>query len=198
MQINKELFEDISKESGIDAGAIYAIVTTESNGAFTWKGGQIPILYERHWLYRFYKKEHGEEAADKMAKRYPKLINKRSGGYGKFSKQYRKLAKSIILFGAEMAHLSTSFGAFQIMGFNYEVCGYSSAVAMSYAYHNDPHREQIIGFIEFCKNYKDGELLKAIEAKNWDRVAYYYNGSAYKKNRYGAKLRGAYAGYYIA
>ena len=197
MNINKELVEQISQETGMDAGAIYAIVTTESNGAFTWKDGKIPILYERHILYKLYKKEHGSDAADKMAEKYPTLINKKSGGYGKFSEQYSKLAAAIILFGREIAHLSTSFGAFQIMGFNYEDCGYSSAVEMADAYHLDPQREQIKGFVEFCKNYKDGELLYAIEAQDWDRVAYYYNGAAYKKNRYAAKLRGAYGGYYV-
>ena len=194
--IDKKLFEAISKISGMDAGAIYAIVATESNGSFSWEDGKIPILYERHWIYRFYKREHGKKESLKMVKLFPHLINNKSGGYGKFSEQYNKLASSIKIFGTEIAHASTSFGAFQIMGFNYEVCGYSSAVDMADSYHDEPMQNQIMGFIEFCKNYKNGKLLKAIKKKNWDKVAYIYNGKAYKKNRYAAKLRIAYARYY--
>ena len=45
MKINKELFEAVSNESGLDAGSIYAIVTyRKSNGHFRWKDGKIPIL----------------------------------------------------------------------------------------------------------------------------------------------------------
>jgi hypothetical protein len=194
--IDKELFEKISRVSGMEAGAIYAIVVTESNGSFSWKNGKIPILYERHWAYRFYRKKHGKYAAAQMVKLYPHLINNQSGGYGKFSEQYGKLAQAIKLLGEEIAHLSTSFGAFQIMGFNHKYCGYSSAVDMADSYHDEPKSNQILGFVEFCKNYKNGKLLRAIENRDWDRVACLYNGKNYKKNRYAAKLRTAYAEYY--
>jgi hypothetical protein len=36
-------------------------------------------------------------------------------------------------------------------------------------------------------------LLAALKTKNWDRVAYYYNGSNYRVNKYDEKLATAYA-----
>jgi len=196
MKIDKELFEAVSNDSGLDAGSIYAIVRTESNGHFRWRGGKIPILFERHWAYRLYKKKHGVRKADRLARKYPKIINPRAGGYGKFSAQYGKLSKAIKLLGKEIAHQSTSFGAFQIMGFNHKVCGFDSAVEMSDAYHADPQIEQIKGFIEFVKNYRNGKLLKAVKARNWSKVALIYNGKAYRKNSYHTKLEIAYRMYW--
>jgi len=196
------IYEEIGYELGIEPALVYAIARTESSGHFEIGDGKIPILYERHWAYRFIKKHFEWRLARDLYRLHPDIINPKWGGYGKISQQYARLAKAINILkhydsnlGIEIPHLSTSFGAFQIMGFNYKICGYNSAKEMSDAYHRDPQKEQIKGFIEFIKRYKKGKVLRELKAKNWQKAALYYNGSGYKRNSYDRKLAIAYEAY---
>ena len=205
MNALKNILLGISKELDVDPDVLWAIVSIESTGAFEIGGGKIPILLERHKVYKFYKEKHGRDRARILYKEHPDICNPNSGGYGRYRDQYKRLAKAIRFAGGEIAHLSTSFGAFQIMGFNYVDCGFDSASEMSDAFHANPEKEQIKGFLTFCKNYRKGELLQAMKEKNFHRVAYLYNGSGYKKNKYAQRMytaagewRRTYEGYEMA
>lgn len=189
--LNK-IISNISSQTGIEEGIIYALIQVESSGRFSLKDGKIPILYERHWAYKLYKRKYGIKHALEMYHLYPDIINFKAGGYTTNNGEYKKLAKAIRKLEKEIAHESTSFGAFQIMGFNYKVCGYSSASEMSDKYHANPVEEQIKGFINFCINYKKGKLLKALKDKNFKSIARIYNGKKYKKYKYDKRLRLAY------
>ena len=188
------IYDDIAKSLNVEPGSIYAIVSVESNNQFTRSDGTIPILFERHWVYKLIKKSKGYLYARKMYKLYPYLCSPKRGGYGKFSEQYIKLNKASELLGEEIAHQATSFGAFQIMGFNYKVCGYDSAKEMRDAYESIP-LEQVKGFMNFISDYRKGKILVALRDKNWQKVARLYNGSAYKENRYDSRLATAYLSY---
>ncbi|MEL6568173.1 MAG: N-acetylmuramidase domain-containing protein [Pseudomonadota bacterium] len=85
------------------------------------------------------------------------------------------------------AILSHSFGAFQIMGFNHEVCGYSSPESFLEAMMTP--EGQVRAFVRFVKAH--GALLAAIVARDAATVARHYNGPAYRQNRYDEKWLGA-------
>lgn len=189
--INRKTYESIARELGVEAGAIFALITVESKGKFEIGNGKIPILFEKHWFYKLIKKKYGKKRAKLEMKINPNICNRKSGGYGKESAQYSRLARAIKI-NNEIAHQSTSFGAFQIMGLNFKLCGYKSAVEMSDAYHESPRVEQIHGFINFVKDFHDGKLLLALRAKKWGEVARRYNGKGYRKNRYAKKLKRSY------
>lgn len=188
--IKKATIEAIAKELRVSAGAVYAIVTTESSGTFSWGDGKIPILFERHQCYKYAKKKFGLVKARALAKQYPDICNPKRGGYGPSNNQYNRLVKAIRVIDEEVAHLATSFGAFQIMGFNHQLAGFPTAKAMSDAFHGSKDA-QIQGFMSFIKNYKRGKVLDALRRKDWASAAYHYNGSAYKENRYDAKMKTA-------
>ena len=200
----REIIKEIAKELDLDPALIWAVMRVESNGHFSLKDGKIPILLERHWVYKFVKKRLGWRKARYFYKKYPDICNPKAGGYNKPSWykdtqnnwQYEKLAKCIIKIDREIAHLSTSFGAFQIMGFNYALCGYESATKMANKFHQDPQKEQIKAFINFIKNYKHGKAYFALKNYRFDLFAKYYNGLGYKKNNYDNKLVVAYASWY--
>lgn len=192
MKIDKYIIENIAKELNIEPCAVYAIVNTESNGNFLKKDGGVPILYERHWVYHYVKKNRGFFYARDMAKIHPNLCHPKAldpKEYGTFNDQYLRLSAAMSLFGRETAYLSISMGAFQIMGFNHKLCGYKSAFEMYQAYNTYPVDEQVKGFMNFIKSYKDGKVLEALKVKDWDKVAHLYNGRNYKKNNYHNKLR---------
>ncbi|MDP2091311.1 MAG: N-acetylmuramidase domain-containing protein [Candidatus Gracilibacteria bacterium] len=78
--------------------------------------------------------------------------------------------------------LSTSFGGFQIMGFNYKVCGYESVSAFVEAMKNP--QNQFNAFANFVK--ANSKLHNAMKGDNPDfqKIAYYYNGPNYAQNNY--------------
>ena len=189
--ISRDVILSIAKELDVPAGGVYGFVITESNGAFSWGGGKIPILFERHVCYREVKRKFGYFKARQLFKAYPDICNPKSGGYGPSATQYNRLAKAISRIDKEIAHLSASFGAFQIMGFNHRLAGYSSAVLMSDAFHADPENNQVRGFVEFLKNYKRGGVIAALRCRDWVAAAKAYNGKRYYINSYDKKIKTA-------
>lgn len=185
----------IAKETGIQAARIWAVVMNESKGKFSWGDGKIPILLERHIIYRLVKERQGKEEADRIAAKYPDICNATPGGYGKYNEQYKRLAKAIRVVGEDIAHNGTSFGGMQIMGFNHSDTGYDTAKEMSDAFHESVDN-QIRGFITFLQNYRNGVCFKSLKSGDWERFAYYYNGKYHAKNRYVPKLMQEEAEYY--
>ena len=193
--LNKNNIIALASKLNIEPALIYAIIKTESNGVYRTKQG-IRVLFERHICYRLVKEKHGEAYAKEQHKKYPHLCNPRAGGYGKYSKQYKKLNRAIELFGSNIAYNSASYGAFQIMGFNHKLCGYESAFEMfSHFHYLDSEKNQFLAFGKFVENYQNGKLLQALKDKNWHEVARRYNGRNYKKNRYAEKLEFFYTKY---
>ncbi|MBU5638522.1 N-acetylmuramidase family protein [Geomonas sp. Red69] len=85
---------------------------------------------------------------------------------------------------------SCSWGMFQIMGFNYRSCGFSRVVDFVKAMKSG-ERQQLLAFIEFCK--ARGELIAAIAAKNFKKMALIYNGEDY--GNYDTLIQNAYRQY---
>lgn len=84
---------------------------------------------------------------------------------------------------------ATSWGLFQIMGFNYKDCGCKSPTLFMEAMCRDEEtqKELFIKFIESNPN-----LVKALTNKDWELFAKLYNGPSYKQNSYDKKLEIAY------
>ena len=108
-------FNQAAKQLGVEVNAIKAVYQVETKGNAFRPNGDPKVLFERHWFYKKTKKQC--EPSD--------ICNKDSGGYGKYSAQLGKLQKATKI-NKKAAYLSTSFGGFQIMGFNYKLAGYSN------------------------------------------------------------------------
>ncbi|MDJ0922239.1 MAG: N-acetylmuramidase domain-containing protein [Henriciella sp.] len=76
-----------------------------------------------------------------------------------------------------------SFGAFQIMGFNYDRCGFDSPEAFYKAMMTvDGQVNAVIRFIQ-----SSPRLHEALRQKDGHGVGRHYNGPAYRKNHYDTK-----------
>jgi hypothetical protein len=82
-------------------------------------------------------------------------------------------------FGApateEMVYVAASYGAGQVMGFNKKLLGFSSAKEM-YEEFSKSEAAQLGGMFNFFKNAVRGKLLSALKAKDFEKIAHYYNG----------------------
>ena len=109
--------------------------------------------------------------------------------HGDQQAEYIALALAETLADKETASLCASFGGPQIMGFNHDVIGYVSALAMRQAFARS-ERWQVCGFFDFCaaKN-----IIEALKAADWTAFATIYNGPG-NATGYATRIAGAHAG----
>lgn len=176
----------VAQQLDVPVASVMAVNEVESCGEGFLADGRPTILYERHQMYRLLEESGRDVAA--LAGTYPELINPKRGGYkGGTAEWYRlTLARQI---DAALADQATSWGAFQIMGFNYAACGFDSIETFIEAMAAD-ECQQLHAFAEFVR--ADPALLKALRARKWPDFARLYNGPAYKDNLYDVKLARAY------
>lgn len=170
---------------------VETVAEVESAGNAYYSDGFPVILFERHKFHRFTK--------GKFAKDHPRISNATGGGYsppkGPESLAVRnerwQRAKFTEAFELDpvAAMKSCSWGKFQLMGFNYEICGFDSVGAFVDAMKESEGR-QLDAFVEFVIHSGLGDELRG---HDWKGFARGYNGAGYKQNNYDTKLENAYA-----
>lgn len=166
----------------------FAQVESGPNGAFL-DSGEPVILFERHKFHKFTNGRYGGEIVkdDDIPLNVSMISSPKAGGYGPVSIQHKKLQRAIEL-DRDAALKSCSWGLFQLMGFNYALCGFTSlqefvnAMYESVDYH-------LKGFVSFILSNK--HLRQALIDEDCEEAAKLYNGRDYAKNRYDVKLREA-------
>lgn len=146
--------------------------------------GRPIILFERHKFYLYLSKIKGEAFAKTLLSTNSDICNPERGGYKGYEEEWTRLARAMS-FCNEAAILSTSFGLFQIMGFNYKVAGYPTVDL----FYNDmcfTEKNHLKAFINFIIN--NPGLSTAVKQRNHKRIALLYNGAAADQNDYANKL----------
>lgn len=192
--ITEQLYEEASKELGIEKAVMQAIARQESHKSSFWQKGQATILYERHKMWKYLREDLGKkiEELDSLNKLYPNLVNKKQGGYGTYSEQYSKLSKAKII-DYNCAIKACSWGKFQVLGANFE-----GVFANPKELENAVNICEIQQFILF-KGYlkKTSGMIKALKNKEWRTIAKLYNGSAWEtiNPKYAENIKKYYEGY---
>lgn len=171
--------------------SLKAVVAVESSGNGFLPTGEAKKLVEGHRAWKTCLKR-GLNPAEIAARGYEDVLYPRwtkehyIGGVGEESRLLR-LTEAV---GEEIALMSTSFGLGQVLGENYAACGYDSvqdyAAAMEESH--DKQLEAMLGFI------KSNNLWRHLEGDtpNFAAFARGYNGPAYAKNQYDAKMHRAF------
>lgn len=177
---------DAAVELMVEPAAIDAIMRAES-GSFGWfKDGRMKILPEPHVFYAELPTTMKRLALGRglvVGTTYSET--KRSGHYRKMSgpnPRYNLLAKWIA-FHEETAYRAISMGRFQIMGFNYKVCGYDSAKEMFNSF-CESEVNQLNAFVKFLRNKG---VVSAIRTLDFRAVENLYNGGG-QKGAYARKM----------
>ena len=181
---------------GVELAVVYAVNEVESSGAGFLANGKPKILFERHVMHqRLTMQRHESDdaaalkrRADELAARYPHLVNPRPGGYAGGAAEHQRLAQARML-DPLCADESTSWGAFQIMGYHATRLGYASVADFVSRMARDED-EQFEAFVRFIE--ADSALHKSLKGKKWAQFAKAYNGPAYARNLYDVKLERAY------
>lgn len=188
-------FERAALALDVPVAAIRAFAEVESRGSGFLLDDRPVILFERH-VFRRQLVAHGATLATvaNLERRRPDLCNDKPGGYGASVKEWKRLADAVLIHRAAALE-SASYGAFQVMGFNWKRCGYASVQALVNAMYRGS-ADHLDSFVRFIR--ADPKLHKALKARDWATCASRYNGPSYdaapgRANDYDTRLADAFA-----
>jgi hypothetical protein len=166
---------------GVGEDEVHAVLDVESAGTGFDTVGRPKMLYEPHVFFRLALRANKLDmltVARRQDLAYPRW------GMEKYPKDsYPRLAAAMALDG-DIALRSASWGLGQLMGFNYAMAGYGSALDMVTAFMAD-EENQLDAMIRFIvASGLDDELRR----HDWDGFARGYNGPGFAKNGYNKKL----------
>lgn len=189
-KLTNEMIKDLANRLGIEPALLKAVQIVEAAGRDGFlSDGRPQILFEGHIMYKEFHKKFPDRDLDYLCKRfsmvfYPKWDkSKYFGGLGEYKRL--KLAKEI---DEECALKATSWGMFQIMGFNHNLCGCKDVFDFVHKM-SESHEKQLELMYYFMNN---SGCLKELKEKDWAGFAKKYNGPGYAQNAYDQKLRNAY------
>lgn len=177
-----------AKQLGVDLASVRAVTSVEAKEFGFFKNGFPVILFERHKFYTNLTTLAGAAQAAKWSAMRGDICNPVAGGYLGKEAEIRRLDAAIAI-NEPAALLSASWGLFQLMGFNYKLCGYASVQAFVKAM-KESEDNQLSAFVNFIKAQPG--LLNALKAKDWATFARLYNGKNYAINQYDTRLAAAY------
>ncbi|WP_036251897.1 N-acetylmuramidase family protein [Methylobacter sp. BBA5.1] len=177
-------FDKAAKKLGCEEACIRAVTDVESKGGGFFSSGKPKILFEAHIF--------SKKTFHAFDKRYPDISSSKwnKALYLGGEAEYSRLEKAMTI-NRQAALESTSWGLFQIMGFNYSASGFSSIEDYTQAMF-ESEGKQLLAFVNFIS--KVG-LTKYLKSKDWKSFARAYNGPKYQENKYDTKLEIAYKKY---
>ncbi len=176
-------YDGVAANLGCEVAVIRAFFTVETGGASGFEpDGKPTILYEPHIFSR--RTNHAFDASNPTVS-YPRWDRTK---YPK--NQAGRWAQMRVAYGldAENALCSASWGAFQVMGFHFQRCGFATAHDFV-ADMSRSQARQLAAFERFVAS--DAVLKQACRDKNWDKMAERYNGSG-QVEIYAPRLKRAY------
>ena len=174
-----------------NVAAIKTVAEVESKGDGFLSDGRLKVLFEGHHFYKYTKgafgTSHPSLCYPKWTREfYSKGATRDIQGAGELQR-----LESAMALNRPAALLSASYGKFQVMGFNFAICGFVTVEDFFEAMKKN-EGEHLNAFCNYIKgNCLDDELRN----QQWDKFACRYNGPEYKKNRYDASLAAAYSKY---
>ena len=158
----------------LDPYFAYAVAMAESNGKGYRNNGFPVIRFEKHVFIKYLKKN---KAAQQLIR---KAENIRGSGWDAY--------QAALKIDSTYAKLATSFGMFQIMGFNHSVVGYETVDEFVAAMEESVENQ----IVAFCIFVMANHLQNSIKNKKFADFAIKYNGPNYLMNSYDSKLEDAY------
>ncbi len=187
--LTTEDFEAAAAELGCDVPAIQAVAEVESPRGGFLPDGRPTVLFERHKFYQFTQAEFADS--------HPDLCNPEPGGYARGRNQIErsinewKRAEQAFQLNEGAAMMAMSWGRFQIMGFNFRLCGCDN-IKEFVAAMSESEQQQLQLFINFLQSANLDDELRDHE---WRAFARGYNGPSYARNNYHVKIARAYKKY---
>lgn len=166
-----------------EVAAIKAVCHVEApRGGFN-PDDSVVTLFEGHKFYKYTKGAYAAEAPDLCFPTWTRIH------YGKTWQAERARILRAMQYNMHAAFMSASWGKFQIMGFNFAMCGFSDVNSFVEAMETG-EPAQLDAFVGYVRS---AGLAPALRRLDWAGFAMGYNGPGYAANGYDTKLADAYA-----
>ncbi len=188
-QLTKQDTVDAAAELEVEPAALAAVADVESSGSGFLPDGRPKILFEGHIFWQELQRRGINP--EPLQEAHPTIVYSRwtREHYLGGAREYDRLAVARQIH-EEAALCSTSWGMFQLMGFNFGGAGFSTVGEFVEAQERS-EKDQLLAA---CRWMKHAGLLDLIRRKDWEGFARRYNGPEFKKNRYDERLAATYAG----
>jgi N-acetylmuramidase-like protein len=188
LSLSPAALDRAAKDLGCSLPALQAVVEVESAGRGFLSDGRVKCLFEGHIFYKYtngrYQDTHPTICYPRWTKEhYARGANADERGAGELER-----LEEAIEINRPAAQMSASYGMFQVMGFNFPLCGYTN-VGSFYDAMSRSAAEQIQAFCDYIKHTG---LADELRDQRWADFARKYNGSEFRKNDYDGKLARAY------
>lgn len=164
----------------VSPATLWSVVTVETRGVGFMPDRRPYVLFERHIFSRRTNARFDAANSD---------ISGPPGGYGAYGAHQHDRLNVAIAYHRQAALESASWGLGQIMGFNAQAAGYTSAEEMVERL-VESEDEHLAGTARFISA---SSLHRRLQTRDWAGFARGYNGASYAANRYDQKLADAYA-----
>lgn len=178
-------YSDLAKILDIDVNLISAVAKVETSCSPFLPDNRPNILFESHQFHILTEGAYDGHTAPDGSIISTNTWIRNYGAEG--THQYDRLQAAIKL-DRNAALQAASWGSFQIMGFNYGICGFANVEAFVAA-QCFSEVEHLKAFANFIKS--TGAITK-LKAKDWVGFAKSYNGPGYANNYYDTKIRNEY------
>lgn len=178
-----------AKKAGIQPSVLLAIAENESIGSGFYPSGRCIILFERHKFYQYAKQRYDVRQAEAWRAKYPNLCHPvwDQKAYFGGEREWDRYMAAANLDGT-VAALATSWGMFQIMGFNFRVAGFDT-IDQFVTEMNVSEHSHLAAVMNFMQNQP--QLWSALKRRDFATIARVFNGPRYAENKYDVKLRNA-------
>lgn len=167
---------------GLEPAAVQAVLSVESNGQGFWTigGRKVPVVnFEGQWFHKL--------TGGRFHVSHPDL-SLSTGMDRKFGQgEWQRYANAAQL-DEDAAMKSTSWGLFQVMGFNHHMCGFPTVQDFVRAM-SASEDDQLRAFLAFIQAKG---LLPTLKGHDWKTFAWLYNGPNYAVNNYDVRMAQAY------
>lgn len=184
-------FQRAALELGVEVAAIMAVAQVEAGGRAGFAADGRPII--RYELHVFHRRTKGHYHKTHPHLSQPTLAAGNPYHRGGQANEWSLVLGAMILRPGNVravdAWFSTSWGMFQIMGFNAvrigmgEIHNFVENMFASEAQH-------LRAFIAFCRTH---HLVRHIQTHDWAAFARGYNGAGYAVNKYDERIGAAFA-----
>jgi hypothetical protein len=191
-KLTEQDYRDVAEELGVEVAAIKAVVEIEAGKAHEgfYQPGK-PIINFDVSMYRKFAPKHGVSLTAASKKSPVIFASPNTKKYGSYqAAQYARLDAARAI-DSESAYESAFWGMFQIGGFNWLLCGCSSAEEFV-AKMSRSERDQLELFARLIT--KCG-MVDSLRKKQWLQFALKYNGPRAKSRGYHTRMASAYARY---
>lgn len=186
--------EDIAaaaRQLGLSVAKVRAVLQVESRGRGFQPDSRRPvILFEPHVFSKRTRRAFDQVRPDVSYPTWgtePYPVSQ--------AQRYQQLGVAMGL--AETAALeATSWGLFQIMGFQARLCGFADVQSFARAMATT-EAAQLAAFVAFLQA-AGGGMVEALKASDWGGFARRYNGASYAQHGYDQRLKAAYARFVVA